>query len=319
MKREEIASYMGSVFGGFAGSDVAKTPGYISGKVRDIFPSGEHKLVIATSDRISAFDRILSTIPCKGELLNRISLFWFEQTADIVSNHIAEQVTARTVAVKKCEVLPVEVIVRGYLTGSAWRDYQAGKDISGIKLPAGMKMNQKFEQPLLTPSTKAEIGEHDMPISCEDIVKTGLVEKELWAKVEKAAVSLFNRGSKMLEKQGLILVDTKYEFGLLDGELILVDEVHTPDSSRFWYADTYEDLFAKGEEQRKIDKEYLRQWLIKEKNFMGEGESPEIPDEVRIEVAWRYIQAYEQITGTEFVPQSLAESEEVKAITSYLA
>ena len=318
MKREEIASYMGSVFSGFAGSDVAKTPGYIAGKVRDIFPAGD-KLVISTSDRISAFDRILSTIPCKGELLNRISLFWFEQTADIVANHIAAQVTARTVAVKKCEVLPVEVIVRGYLTGSAWRDYQAGKDISGIRLPEGMKMNQKFEQPLLTPSTKAEVGEHDVPISCEEIVKSGLVEKDLWAKVEKAAVALFNRGSNMLEKQGLILVDTKYEFGLLDGELVLVDEVHTPDSSRFWYADTYEDLFDKGEEQRKIDKEYLRQWLIKEKNFMGDGDSPEIPDEVRIEVAWRYIQAYEQITGTEFVPQSLTEADEIKAIAEYLA
>ncbi|MDC7125488.1 MAG: phosphoribosylaminoimidazolesuccinocarboxamide synthase [Spirochaetales bacterium] len=312
------ANSLKNTFGGFQQDDVSKDIIFNSGKVRDIFDAGD-QLVISTSDRISAFDRILSTIPHKGEVLNRLSLFWFDKTNDIIPNHIAKKISARTIAVKKCEVLPVEVIVRGYLTGSAWRDYQDGKAVSGIELPAGMKMNQKFDVPLLTPSTKAEFGEHDMPISCEEIVKQGLVEESLWRKVEKAALELFTFGSKLLENNGLILVDTKYEFGILDGELVIVDEMHTPDSSRFWYADTYEELFKAGEKQRKIDKEYLRQWLMEEKNFMGKGDIPEIPDEVRLEVANRYIKAYEQITGTDFVPESLSSKEEILAVSEYLS
>lgn len=306
-----------NTFSGFEKNDVPSSVDFIKGKVRDIFDKGD-SLVISTSDRISAFDRVLSTIPYKGEVLNRLSLFWFENTAGIIPNHILEKITARTIAVKKCEVLPVEVIVRGYLTGSAWRDYQDGSAVSGIKLPAGMKMNQKFDTPLLTPSTKAEQGEHDMPISSEEIVAAGLVEEGLWKQVEAAALALFDYGSKTLADRGLILVDTKYEFGLLDGKLVIVDEVHTPDSSRFWYADTYQQLFEANDKQRKIDKEYLRQWLMEEKKFMGQGENPEIPDEVRMEVSRRYIQAFEQITGVDFVPESLAPAAEIKAITDYL-
>jgi phosphoribosylaminoimidazole-succinocarboxamide synthase len=318
MDKKEAAKYLGSTFGGFDANAVPASADFISGKVRDIFKT-EEGLVLSTTDRISAFDRILSTIPFKGEILNRLSLFWFENTGDIIPNHIDEKITARTIAVKKCEVLPVEVIVRGYLTGSAWRDYQEGSAVSGIEIPAGMKMNQKFETPLLTPSTKAEQGEHDMPISSTEIVKTGLVEEELWKKVEKAALALFHYGSETLAARGLILVDTKYEFGLLDGELVIVDEMHTPDSSRFWYADTYEELFKAGGKQRKIDKEYLRQWLMEEKNFMGQGENPEIPDEVRLEVSNRYIQAFEQITGETFIPESLSPEEEIKAIVDFLS
>ncbi len=312
-----ISDALKNTFGGFEKSAVPAGSNFISGKVRDIFDKGD-KLVISTTDRISAFDRVLSTIPYKGEVLNRLSLFWFENTSDIVCNHIAEKITARTVAVKKCEVLPVEVIVRGYLTGSAWRDYNEGRSVSGINLPSGMKMNQRFDTPLLTPSTKAEQGEHDMPVSCDEIVKTGLVEESLWRKVEKAALDLFKFGSEVLESRGLILVDTKYEFGLLDGELVVVDEMHTPDSSRFWYADTYNKLFEAGEKQRKIDKEYLRQWLMEEKNFMGNGESPEIPDDVRMEVSRRYVQAFELITGLDFVPEAPVPEEEIMAITAYL-
>ena len=311
------ADALKTTFAGFRKEDVPGSVDFISGKVRDIFDKGD-SLVISTSDRISAFDRVLSTIPYKGEVLNRLSLFWFDNTKDIVPNHISEKITARTVAVKKCEVLPVEVIVRGYLTGSAWRDYQDGSAVSGIELPPGMRMNQKFEKPLLTPSTKAEQGEHDMPISSEEIIRRGLVEEGLWRRVEEAAVALFNYGSRTLAAQGLILVDTKYEFGLLNGELVIVDEMHTPDSSRFWYADTYSELFEAGEKQRKIDKEYLRQWLMEEKNFMGQGESPSIPDEVRTEVSRRYIQAYEQITGTDFIPESLAPEAEIQAIVDFL-
>ena len=317
MERSKAAEYLSSTFRGFLPEAVPASAEFFSGKVRDIFKT-ESEMVISTTDRISAFDRVLSTIPFKGEILNRLSLFWFGNTGDIIPNHIAGRISARTIAVKKCEVLPVEVVVRGYLTGSAWRDYQDGKAVSGIELPSGMKMNQKFETPLLTPSTKAEQGEHDMPISSAEIVETGLVDADLWKKVEKAALELFEYGSETLASRGLILVDTKYEFGLLDGELVIIDEMHTPDSSRFWYADTYEQLFEAGEKQRKIDKEYLRQWLMEEKNFMGKGDIPEIPDEVRLEVADRYIKAYEQITGTEFVPESLSPEDEMRVVAEYL-
>ena len=316
MKKDEIGAYLGSTFGGFQDADVPQGTPLYKGKVRDVFQLPE-EMVIVTSDRISAFDKILSTIPCKGEILNLMALYWFEQTKDIVANHIIEKVSARTVRVKKCEVLPVEVIMRGYLTGSAWRDYQEGKAVSGIELPQGMKLNQKFDKPLLTPSTKADQGDHDQPISSEEIVARGLVEPKLWAEVENAARSLFARGSDLLAKRGLILVDTKYEFGLLDGKLVLVDEVHTPDSSRFWFADTYGELFLSGEKQRKIDKEYLRQWLM-ERDYMGDGEPPVIPDEVRLEVAWRYIQAFQLITGQEYRPSGQSEPDEKALVLSVL-
>lgn len=279
----------------------------VSGKVRDLVDFGS-QVVISTSDRISAFDRILSTIPCKGEVLNRITLYWFEKTSDIIPNHLVRALSSRTAAVKKCEVLPVEVVVRGYLTGSAWREYQAGKAISGIELPPGMRADQAFDPPLITPSTKAEPGLHDEPISAEEIIGRGLVEEDVWGRVEETALRLFARGSAECLSRGLILVDTKYEFGLLDGELILIDEVHTPDSSRFWFADRYEENFAAGREQEKLDKEYLRQWLISQ-GFMGNGEAPEIPAQVRIETAKRYLKAFELITGERFEPESGAEDE----------
>ena len=288
----------------------------IKGKVREIVDLGD-TLVITTSDRISAFDRILSTIPNKGEVLNRLSLYWFDQTKDIIKNHIISQVSPRTIHVDKCDVLPVEVIVRGYLTGSAWRDYQNGLDISGIVLPAGMKMDQKLEKPLITPSTKAEQGDHDMPISSEDIVSKGVVEESLWKQVEKVALELFDRGTELAAKQGLILVDTKYEFGLLNGELVVIDEVHTPDSSRFWYADTYLDLFGRGESQRKVDKEFLREWLISQ-GFMGDGEAPFISDQMRKDISEKYIQAFELITGDKFEPSELTSEAEREKITKYI-
>ena len=288
----------------------------INGKVRDILES-DKELIITTSDRISAFDIVLDTIPCKGQVLNGMASYWFKETEDIIKNHIEKEISPRTIKVKKCEVLPVEVIVRGYLTGSAWRDYQAGKDISGIAVPAGMKMNQKFETPLLTPSTKAEKGEHDLPISSEEIVKTGLVEESIWNQVAEKSMALFNRGTELAASRGLILVDTKYEFGLLDGKVFLVDEIHTPDSSRFWYSETYLDLFNKGEKQKKVDKEFLRQWLI-DQGFMGDGEAPVIPEEIKIEVAWKYIQAYELITGKTFVPYTATADQEIAAIKNNL-
>lgn len=314
MTREKIVSYLNTVFSGFDPDDFPPGTSLYKGKVRDVV-SLDKEMLIVTSDRISAFDRVLSTIPCKGEVLNLLALYWFEKTRDILPNHIIEKVSPRSVRVKKCQVLPIEVIVRGYLTGSAWRDYTEGKSVSGIEIPRGMRFNQKFDTPLLTPSTKAEQGLHDEPISSGDIVARGLVAEPLWRQVEESALALFKRGSELLAQKGLLLVDTKYEFGILDGKLVLVDEIHTPDSSRFWFADTYEHLFESGEKQRKIDKEYLRQWLM-EKDFMGHGEAPEIPEEVRIEVAWRYIQAYQLITGTDFTPSALPAEEEKALILS---
>ncbi|MBN2651878.1 MAG: phosphoribosylaminoimidazolesuccinocarboxamide synthase [Spirochaetales bacterium] len=312
--REVIEANLSKTFKGLNKDDVGKGVSLYQGKVRDVVDLGE-KLIITTSDRISAFDRVLSTIPFKGEILNKMALYWFDKTSDIIENHIDKKVSARSISSMKCKVLPVEVIVRGYLTGSAWRDYKAGNAVSGITLPAGMKADQKFEKPLLTPSTKAEQGEHDMPISGEEIVKQGLVEAKLWKQVEEVAMALFERGTKLAAERGLILVDTKYEFGLKDGRLVLVDEVHTPDSSRFWYADTYQELFEAGESQRKVDKEFLREWLM-DIGFMGNGESPVIPDNIRVEVAQKYIQAYELITGEKFIPESLGPEEELKLVLS---
>lgn len=314
MRREELPRLAGTELEGFAPAEAPAGVKLARGKVREIFDLGD-RLLILTTDRISAFDRVLAVIPCKGEVLNRMSLFWFDKTRDIVENHLIQEVSPRAVLVKKCRVLPVEVVVRGYLTGSAWRDYRSGNEVSGIRLPEGMKNNQKFDEPLLTPSTKEAQGAHDMPIAADEIVSRGLVEERLWRQIEETAKALFRRGTEIAARQGLILVDTKYEFGLLDGKLVLVDELHTPDSSRYWYADTYDALFTEGKDQRKVDKEYLRQWLM-ERGFMGDGEPPAIPDEVRLETAWRYIEAFQQITGTDFVPGSREPEAEKKKILS---
>ena len=286
------------------------------GKVRDSFELG-NRLLIVTTDRISAFDRVLTTIPFKGEVLNRLSVYWFNATRDVFPNHLIEQAGARSMLVTKGEVIPIEVVVRGYLTGSAWRDYQTVQSVSGIVLSPGMRVNERFSQPLLTPSTKEEQGRHDEPISREEIVRRGIVASERWEEIERAARALFLRGGKMAAERGLILVDTKYEFAISNGRLMVVDEMHTPDSSRFWYADSYDELFKEGKDQRKVDKEYLRQWLM-ERGFSGEGEPPAIPDEVRAEVAWRYIQAFELITGEEFVPESIDGEAEQRKIASLL-
>jgi len=292
------------VFQGFNDAEIPAGIGIRHGKVRDILDFGD-SLIIVTTDRISAFDRVLTTIPCKGQVLNEISLYWFDETGGIIRNHIMEPISPRAVRVRKCSVLPVEVVVRGYLTGSAWRDYAAGNLVSGIRLPKGMRKDQRFDEPLITPSTKAEIGLHDMPISTEQIVSSGLVPAGVWNEVERAARAVFNRASEILSARNLILVDTKYEFGLLGSDLILVDEIHTPDSSRFWYLDTYEQIFRDGGEQRKLDKEYLRQWLM-DRGFSGNGDPPPIPDDVRIEIADRYVLAYEGMTGKKFLPESLS-------------
>jgi len=288
-----------------------------SGKVRDRIDLGD-RVFLFTSDRVSAFDVVLGLVPCKGEVLNRISLFWFDQTGDIVPNHVIAGVGSRGMICRKATVLPVEVVVRGYLTGSAWRDYQAGQTVSGIELPAGLRKDQQFAEPLITPSTKEDLGSHDQPIGRAEIISRGLVTKEVWQEVERAALGLFARGSAIAARQGLILVDTKYEFGLLpDGSLILVDEIHTPDSSRFWYADSYAELFTAGQEQRKLDKEYLRTWLM-EQGWSGHGQPPAIPDAVFLELSWRYVQAFQEITGSDFQSDTGDFEAETRQILSLL-
>ena len=274
------------------------------GKVRDNYSFGGKRIII-TTDRISAFDRVLCSIPFKGQVLNQTSAFWFEKTRNIVKNHVIGVPDPNVMIVNECKPYPVEMVVRGYITGvtttSAWYNYERGvRDFCGNKLPEGLKKNQK---PIITPSTKAEHGMHDESISGEEIIKRKLVDEKIYRKMEKAALALFDFGTKLVAKNNLILVDTKYEFGELNNELVLIDEIHTPDSSRFWIKGTYNELFSRGQEPQKLDKEYVRQWLA-DKGFMGEGRIPAIPDEVKIEAAKRYITACEMITGKQFEAQN---------------
>ena len=277
-------------------------PGKRQGKVRDTYDLGDEMLLVAT-DRLSAFDVVLTSVPFKGQILNQLAAWWFEQTKDVAPNHVISQPDPNALLAKKCEALPVEVVVRGYITGSLWRDYTAGKaGVYGIEFPKDLKKDQAFAEPIITPSTKAAVGEHDEPISSEDVVKTGLVEAKLWEEIQKRAIALFKRGQELAAKQGLILVDTKYEFGLHKGELLVIDEIHTPDSSRFWEAAEYEQRFAAGEEQRMLDKENVRQWLIKERGWQGQGTPPEIPGDVRVDLAKKYVMNYDRLTGEAFQP-----------------
>ena len=282
------------------------------GKVRDVYNINDELLVMVASDRISAFDVILPKgIPFKGQVLNQIAAKFLDATADIVPNwKIATPDPMVTVGIK-CEGFRVEMIIRGYLTGSAWREYEAGcRNLCGVALPDGMKENQKFPTPIITPTTKADAG-HDENISKEEIISQGLVSKEDYELMEKYTYALFQRGTEMAAEKGLILVDTKYEFGKKDGKVYLIDEIHTPDSSRYFYAEGYEDKFAQGEPQRQLSKEFVRQWLI-ERNFMGkEGQVvPKMTDEYVESVSERYIELYEHIVGEKF---NKANAEDVAA------
>ena len=278
-------------------SSLPGLPEPIRGKVRDVYDLGD-TLLIVTTDRISAFDVVLGTIPLKGQVLNTIAAFWFEQTHDIIDNHVIDVPDPCAMRVRKLAGLPVEVVVRRYLTGSLGRDYKAGKrDEYGFRLPDNLKPDQRFEEPILTPTTKAEQGEHDMPISAEQIVSEGLVSAPVWEQVVKCAFRLFERGEQEAAKRGLILVDTKYEFGLLGDKLVLMDEIHTPDSSRYWEASCYQALFETGKSQKMLDKENIRQWLI-ERGFSGQGDAPALTDEVRLELASTYLALQERFCGT---------------------
>ncbi len=274
------------------------------GKVRDVYSIGNDILVMVATDRISAFDVILPKgIPSKGQVLNQIAASFLDATADIVPNWKLATPDPMVTVGKKCEGFAVEMIIRGYLTGSAWRAYKEGcREICGVKLPDGMRENERFPEPIITPTTKAAEG-HDEDISREEIIVKGIVSKEDYEQVEKYTRALFARGTEIAASKGLILVDTKYEFGKADGKVILMDEIHTPDSSRYFYADGYQEKFEKGEPQKQLSKEFVRQWLI-ENGFMGkEGQQvPEMTDEYCETVSQRYIELYEDITGKKFVP-----------------
>jgi len=272
------------------------------GKVRDVYRQRDRVFLVAT-DRLSAFDRVLTTIPFKGEVLNRIAQFWFEKTKDVVPNHVLDAPDPNVTVARATKPYPVEVVVRGYLTGSLWRDVEKGAHTAyGLDIPPEMKKDAPFPEPILTPSTKAPVGEHDEPLSEAEVVRRGIVPAREWARIRESALALFRAGQAWCRTRGLLLVDTKYEFGAVGGALYVIDEMHTPDSSRFWRASSYAERFAAGADQAMLDKENVRQWLIREKGFSGHGPLPVIPEDVRVKTAELYLGAYAEITGTALKP-----------------
>lgn len=292
------------------------------GKVRDVYSIGQDTLVMIATDRISAFDVILPQgIPYKGQVLNQIAAKFLDATSDIVPNWKQATPDPMVTVGLRCEPYKVEMVIRGYLTGSAWREYKSGvRTLCGLTLPEGMKENQKFPTPLITPTTKADEG-HDENISKEEIIAQGLVSREEYEQLEKYTYALFQRGTEIAAQKGLILVDTKYEFGKKGGKIYLIDEIHTPDSSRYFYADTYQDLYEKEEEQRQLSKEFVRKWLM-DNGFQGkEGQQiPEMTEEYCNSVSERYIELYEKIVGEPFVKADAADvaARIDKNVTEYL-
>lgn len=274
------------------------------GKVREVYELGDEKLGIVVTDRISAFDFIMKqAIPFKGQILNQLAAFSFDKVKDIVGTHIIDVPHPNVTIAKKCQPIPIEVVIRGYLTGHAWRTYKSGvRELCDVNLAEGLKEHDRFPSPILTPATKAAEG-HDEDISEKEIISRKIVEPALWNEIKEIAFKLFERGTKIAAEQGLILVDTKYEFGLYNGELTLIDEVHTTDSSRYFYLDGYEERQAEGNPQKQLSKEFLREWLMKH-NFQGlEGQTlPDLPDDFRMEVYHRYAELFEMLTGHSFEP-----------------
>ncbi|MDF9830179.1 phosphoribosylaminoimidazolesuccinocarboxamide synthase [Parabacteroides sp. PF5-6] len=293
------------------------------GKVRDVYNINDEQLVMVATDRISAFDVVLPEgIPYKGQMLNQIAAKFLDATADICPNWKLATPDPMVTAGVQCTGYPVEMIVRGYLVGSAWRAYKAGaREICGVKIPDGMRENERFPHPIITPTTKAEIGEHDQDISREEILRQGLVSEEEYNLLEQYTMQLFMRGTEIARERGLILVDTKYEFGHRDGKIYLIDEIHTPDSSRYFYREGYEERFAAGEPQKQLSKEFVREWLM-DNGFQGkEGQTvPEMTPQIVESISERYIELYEHITGETFVKEdtrSLLERIE-RNVTTYL-
>jgi len=293
---------------------------FYKGKVRDVYTIENRLLVMIASNRISAFDVILpKPIPNKGQVLNQVAAYMLNATKDVCNNWLLSTPAPNVSIGKKCEPFKVEMVVRGNLTGHAWRTYSSGnKILCGVKMPDGLKENDYFPEPIITPSTKAAEG-HDEDISKEEIIKRKIVSEEDYAQLERYTLQLFARGKELAAKRGLILVDTKYEFGKLDDEIILIDEIHTPDSSRYFYADGFEERQSKGEKQKQLSKEFVREWLI-ENNFMGkEGQHvPEMTDEWIAIIRNRYIELYEKLIGEKFIPQTLSDEETREKILASL-
>lgn len=277
------------------------------GKVRASWSAGDGRRLIVTTDRLSAFDRVLAGVPYKGQVLNQLSAWWFERTADIVPNHVISVPDPNALLAREARPLPVEVVVRGHITGvtdtSLWGMYESGaRSMYGYDLPDGLVKNSPLPRHIVTPTTKAEQGRHDEPLSCAEVTERGLLEPELWERVMAAALDIFGRGVELGADAGMILADTKYEFGLTaDDDLILIDEVHTPDSSRWWVADSYEQRLADGDEPESLDKEVVRR-AFADLGYKGDGPVPEVPGEVWSATTGRYIVAYERLTGTTFRP-----------------
>lgn len=273
-----------------------------SGKVRDCYGRGNERILI-TSDRLSCFDVVVASIPFKGQVLTELAGYWFERTKHIVANHVIDIPDPNVIIGRNCQILPIEVVVRQYLAGSAGRDYEAGRAISGIKLPPGLKAHQRLPELIVTPSTKAPRGDHDLPISAAEIVSRGIISAARWDEIRSAALALFSFAAKEVESRGLLMVDTKYEFGLIGDELVLADEVHTLDCSRFWIASSYPERFASGETPEMLDKEPIRQWLLNQ-GYSGNGPIPEFTSERRVEIARHYLDSFRLITGKELEPQA---------------
>jgi phosphoribosylaminoimidazole-succinocarboxamide synthase len=286
------------------------------GKVRDWYTLTDQKRLIVTTDRLSAFDRNLAVVPFKGQVLNQLAAWWFEQTADVVPNHLLSIPDPNCAIVKEVEPLPIEVIVRGYITGvtstALWFRYSLGeREIYGYKFQDGLRKNQRLPESIITPTTKGGVTGHDERLTCAEVVEQGYLNEKDWQVVQEAALEIFARGQKVAAKSGLILVDTKYEFGRTpEGEILLIDEVHTPDSSRFWKADSYEANFEQGLDPENFDKEFIR-IAFASQGYRGEGEPPQVPDQLWVQASQRYIQIYEMLSGLTFEPASYPANERI--------
>ncbi len=282
-------------------------PNRESGKVRDWYTLPDRKRLLVTTDRLSAFDRILADVPFKGQVLNQLSAWWFEKTADVIPNHILSIPDPNAVVVKNVSPLPIEVIVRGFITGvtetALWRRYELGeREIYGYHFVDGLQKNQQLSNPIITPTTKGGVTGHDERLTCAEVVEQGYLKDKDWDVVQKAALDIFTRGQQIALTAGMILVDTKYEFGTTeDGQIVLIDEVHTPDSSRFWKADSYQERFAAGQEPENFDKEFIRRHYAN-LGYRGEGEPPFMATDLWVQASQRYIEIYELLTGLTFKP-----------------
>ncbi|MSP11826.1 MAG: phosphoribosylaminoimidazolesuccinocarboxamide synthase [Chloroflexi bacterium] len=296
-----------TTFPTLAGVDIPELGEKRQGKVRDFYTLPGQRRALITTDRLSAFDRVVGLIPHKGQVLNQLAAFWFEQTGDIIPNHMLAVPDPNVMIGREAQAFPVEIVVRGYISGvtktSLWYNYQQGeREIYGLRFPEGLHKNQRLPDPVITPTTRATgAGGHDERITRAEIIERGLVAATQYRQIEQAALALFKRGQQLSEQGGLILVDTKYEFGLVDGQVILIDEMHTPDSSRFWRAETYRERLAAGLEPENFDKEFIRLWFAQQ-NYRGDGEPPALDSATVSQASRRYVSVYEMLTGRTFVP-----------------